>query len=154
MLQNRLQLEGAKVLDLFAGSGNLGFEALSRGAKEVVFVDESNDALDIVEENAESLDCLKNCQIMHDDAVTFLKRTDDQFDLIFADPPYVYEKTIEIPRMVIERKILKTGGYLIIEHTKHTKFEGSQLYKMSVQKEFGSTRVSFFVNPNEEGDIR
>ncbi|MBI4810533.1 MAG: 16S rRNA (guanine(966)-N(2))-methyltransferase RsmD, partial [Ignavibacteriales bacterium] len=88
MLQNRLQLEGAKVLDLFAGSGNLGFEALSRGAKEVVFVDESNDALDIVEENAESLDCLKNCQIVHDDAVTFLKRTDDQFDLIFADPPY------------------------------------------------------------------
>jgi 16S rRNA (guanine966-N2)-methyltransferase len=151
MLQNRLSLNGAEVLDLFAGSGNLGFEAISRGAKEVIFVDDDPDALDIIEENAKKLNCIDQCQIIDADALSFIVRTKMQFDLIFADPPYAYVKTLEIPNMVFEKSILRADGLLIIEHTKHVKFEGTNLYDLSVQKEFGNTRVSFFIHPKEEG---
>ncbi len=152
MLQNRLRLGGADVLDLFAGSGNLGFEALSRGAKQVVFVDDSNDVLNIVKKNAEQLNCLDMCNIIQIDAESFLEKTDKSFDLIFADPPYAYERTVEIPGIIFKRKLLTADGYLIIEHSKHTKFVESKLYHMEVQKEFGNTRVSFFIHPREKGD--
>lgn len=152
MLQNRLRIKGADVLDLFAGSGNLGFEAISRGAKQVIFVDDSNEILDIIETNAEKLNCLDTCIIIQSDAESFLEKTDKSFDLIFADPPYAYEKTGEIPEIIFKRKLLKTDGYLIIEHSKHTKFMESKLYQIEVQKKFGNTRVSFFVHPKEKGD--
>ena len=152
MLQNRLRLGGADVLDLFAGSGNLGFEALSRGAKHVVFVDDSNNVLGIVKKNAEHLNCLDMCNIIQIDAESFLEKTDKSFHLIFADPPYAYERTVEIPAIIFNRKLLAADGYLIIEHSKHRKFVESKLYQMEVQKEFGNTRVSFFIHPKMKGD--
>ena len=152
MLQNRLRVINAAVLDLFAGSGNLGFEALSRGAKRVVFVDSNNHVLDIIEKNAEKLNCLSDTIIAQGDALLFVERTTDRFDLIFADPPYAYERINDIPTVIFQKKILKEEGYLIIEHSKHTIFEPSPDYKLAVQKEFGNTRVSFFVYPNDKGD--
>ncbi len=152
MLQNRVQIKGANVLDLFAGSGNLGFEAISRGATSVLFVDDSNEILDIVEKNAKQLNCLDMCIIIQSDAESFLKKTDKSFDLIFADPPYAYERTAELPETIFNRKLLTADGYLIIEHSKHTKITESKLYQMEVQKEFGNTRVSFFIHPKEKGD--
>jgi 16S rRNA (guanine966-N2)-methyltransferase len=152
MLQNRLRIIDADILDLFAGSGNLGFEALSRGADRVVFVDDNNHVLDTIEKNAERLDCISNTLIIQSDALSFIEKTTDTFDLIFADPPYVYERMKEIPATIFQTKILKKDGYLIIEHSKHTIFEPSTAYKLEVQKEFGNTRVSFFVHPNEKGD--
>ncbi|MDI6765559.1 MAG: 16S rRNA (guanine(966)-N(2))-methyltransferase RsmD [Bacteroidota bacterium] len=152
MLQNRLNLKDADVLDLFAGSGNLGFEALSRGAKQVVFVDDSNEVLDIVEKNAKQLNCLTDCSIIQRDAEAYIEKTYQTFDLIFADPPYAYERTAEIPRLIFERGLLKSNGYLIIEHSKHTKFIESQLYRLEVQKAFGNTRVSFLIHPIDKGD--
>ncbi len=154
MLQNRLSLIGAEVLDLFAGSGNLGFEAISRGAKEVIFVDDDADAFAVIQENAKKLNCIDQCQIIYGDALSFLSKIKMLFNLIFADPPYAYEKTLEIPKMVFEKNILRTDGLLIIEHTKHVKFEESRLYDLSAQKEFGNTRVSFFVHSNEKRKIK
>lgn len=152
MLQNRLTLKGADVLDLFAGSGSLGFEAISRGAKQVVFVDDSNEVMDIVEKNAEHLNCLTQCSIIQRDAESYIEKANQNFDLIFADPPYAYERTTEIPRLIFNKGLLKPNGYLIIEHSKHTKFVESQLYKLEVQKEFGNTRVSFLIHLKEKGD--
>ncbi|MBI1808023.1 MAG: 16S rRNA (guanine(966)-N(2))-methyltransferase RsmD [Ignavibacteria bacterium] len=146
MLQNRLALSGARVLDLFAGSGSLGFEALSRGANRVVFVDESNVVLDVVGENAEKLNCVDSCEIVQTDALSYIERVGEQFDLIFADPPYAYEGTQEIPLLVFQQKLLKKGGFLIMEHTKRLKIPPSALYQIVIQKDFGNTQVSFFVH--------
>jgi 16S rRNA (guanine966-N2)-methyltransferase len=148
MLQNRLQLLDIHVLDLFSGSGSLGFEALSRGAASVVFVDEGRDALDSVRANAEKVGCADNCFILKADAIDFLKQTSDRFELIFADPPYAYQETSRLPVLIFHHKLLKIGGFLIIEHGKHTVFEQSESYVLTVQKEFGNTRVSFFIHPS------
>ena len=146
MLQNRLNLENANVLDLFAGSGNLGFESLSRGASGVVFVDDNRKVLDSIRANAKLLGCLDECDIIHDDAMSFINHCRDNFDLIFADPPYAYEGVTEVPMLIFSRKLLKSEGFLIIEHAKQTMFAESEHYKLSIQKEFGNTYVSFFTH--------
>lgn len=82
-------VEGATVLDLFAGSGALGFEALSRGAEHVVFIERARSALDTIRANAELLGASQETEIRRGDAVGYVKRlTDGSFDLAFADPPY------------------------------------------------------------------
>src|ERR1041385_2453615 len=118
MLQNRLNLMNATVLDLFAGSGSLGFEALSRGASGVVFVDESRQVLESIRSNAQALECLDMCDIIHDDALSFVWHCRDTFELIFADPPYAYTETPMLPLAIFQHKLLKSGGFLIIEHAK------------------------------------
>jgi 16S rRNA (guanine966-N2)-methyltransferase len=148
MLQNRLRLTGAVVLDLFAGSGNLGLESLSRGAAWAVFVDDNHGVLSIVKQNTEKLGCSESCEIIQADALAYLGTTRAQFDLIFADPPYAYQETHSIPALVFQRGVIKPGGFLIIEHARRVQFEPSPLYRLEVQKEFGNTRVSFFVHPS------
>jgi 16S rRNA (guanine966-N2)-methyltransferase len=145
-LQNRLALNGARVLDLFAGSGGLGLEALSRGAGSVTFVDDSRVALDIVRKNALNLDCLDACTLVCDDAFSFVAHEPGEFDLIFADPPYASEQTGLLPGAVFGHKLLERSGFLIIEHAKRVSFDASPLYRAAVQKEFGATRITFFAH--------
>lgn len=146
-LQNRLNLIDARVLDLFAGTGSLGFEALSRGAAEVQFVDDDQDILDVLKLNAQKLGCLDECRIMRGNALQFLENMNDEFSLIFADPPYAYEDTSILPRLIFQRKLISRDGFLIIEHSKQTMFEESSLYKIVHHKRFGNTIVSFFGHP-------
>jgi 16S rRNA (guanine966-N2)-methyltransferase len=153
MLQNRLSLVDAKVLDLYAGSGNLAFEALSRGASHAVLVDSGRAAVGIINANVELLDCEDRCTVLQSDALSFVEHCRETFDLIFADPPYKYESIVEIPKFIFERKLLHPEGFLIVEHSKHTTFPESPEYKISVCKEFGNTRVSFFVYPAKESEL-
>lgn len=82
-------VEGAKVLDLFAGSGALGLEALSRGAAEVVFVERARNALDTLRANVELLGVQEECRVVAGDAMAFARRlSEEEFDLVVADPPY------------------------------------------------------------------
>ncbi len=148
MLQNRLDLNGANVLDLFAGSGSLGFEALSRGAENVVFVESSSKVAKMIEENITMLKCADQCDVVQTEALTYMQFCRQEFDLIFADPPYAWGQTAEIPELIFEKNLLKKDGFLIIEHIKHVPMETTQLYKLAVQKEFGQTRVSFIVHPD------
>ena len=146
MLQNRLSLINANVLDLFAGSGSLAFEALSRGATNAVFVEEARYAIEAIEENANALRCEDQCTILQTDAVQYIEHCREKFDLVFADPPYAYGSIADLPRLIFERGLLNKEGFLIIEHSKHTTFADSTQYKLSVCKEFGNTRVSFFIH--------
>ena len=148
MLQNRLSLNGIDVLDLFAGSGSLAFEAVSRGAAHAVLVDDNPHAMGIVNANAEKLGCWEACSFLQADAIAFITTEHEQFELIFADPPYAYTKTRELPELIFRHNLLKKGGFLIIEHDKRTDFDASILYRCSVQKDFGNTHVSFFVHPS------
>jgi 16S rRNA (guanine(966)-N(2))-methyltransferase RsmD len=153
MLQNRLNLNGVTVLDLFAGSGNLGFEALSRGASHVVFVDAGDESYDAITVNAEKLGCKSSCSTVLMDAIRFLDYTHERFNLIFADPPYSYQRISELPLLIFERKLLEKKGFLIIEHSKKTTFGQHPLYSLMQQREFGNTRLSFFIHSNEEDPL-
>jgi 16S rRNA (guanine966-N2)-methyltransferase len=144
MLSNRFEFQGARVLDLFAGSGGLGIEALSRGASHTTFVEINDDALRFIEKNVETLGCEDTTEILSMDAMQFLRRSQEHYDLVFADPPYAYEETANIPAVVFQDKILKKHGYLLIEHASKLGFSSTPLYHAGPSKKFGRTVVSFF----------
>ncbi len=144
MLVNRIAFEGITVVDLFAGSGSLGFEALSRGAARVIFIERELNALHHLEENAAALGCLDAVEILSMDAMQYIRTTADHTLLAFADPPYAYAETDQIPREMFSRGIVHEGGYLLIEHASELHFEGTDLYSAGPQKKFGRTCVTFF----------
>ena len=100
ILQNRLDLDGIDVLDLFAGTGSLGFEAISRGARIVTFVEDDRAAVGDIRQNATLLGCGDACEILREDAVGFLSRRSGIFGLVFADPPYAFGRIGELPGLI------------------------------------------------------
>ncbi len=144
ILSTRLNLTGTTVLDLFAGTGSLGIEALSRGARRTVFVENANFAVQIIERNLRALDAQAYATVVRTDALKYIRDTKEQFDLVFADPPYSYELTGKLPSLIFEHGLVPTGGYLLIEHQDTLGFPASKAYKMSLSKAFGNSVVSFF----------
>jgi 16S rRNA (guanine(966)-N(2))-methyltransferase RsmD len=139
----------AHVLDIFAGTGNLGLEALSRGAIEAVFIDNSIDSITIIKENARRTRLIEQTEIYKNDVIRALDRfveTSRSFDLIFCDPPY-NKGLVEIVLKKIENtSLLKPQGILVIEHSKHEKItdQWSNLQLRRVEK-YGETLISFLL---------
>ncbi|MDZ7264709.1 MAG: 16S rRNA (guanine(966)-N(2))-methyltransferase RsmD [candidate division KSB1 bacterium] len=138
----------ASVLDLFSGSGNLGLEALSRGAKLVVLVDNSSDSIRLITKNATSLGWLSQCQIVRQDVFRYLKlaaRIGQQFDLIFADPPYAFEDYAMLIESISSGNILSARGLFILEHRSRHKIDSPQaLLTLETTRIFGDTAISVF----------
>ena len=105
----------ANVLDLFAGTGQLGIEALSRGAKAAVFVDEREDACKLVRENLKRTKLEEQGKVIRSDYLTFLKNTKELFDIIFLDPPYAEVFLENSLKMITEIDILQSGGIIVAE---------------------------------------
>ncbi len=144
MLMNRIEFEGARVLDLFAGSGSLGIESLSRGAAHATFVEHDHDAAEFIELNLRTLGCTGESLVVETDAVAFIRPDAGLFDLIFADPPYAFGRTADIPGIVASSGILRPGGYLLIEHAGGLPFPPAPGLAPGPVKRFGRTHVTFF----------
>lgn len=109
-------INGARVLDLFAGSGALGIEALSRGAKEAVFVDSSKEAAGIVSKNLSTLR-EKRGMVLNLDYIEALKRLEGTFDIVFLDPPYAMKESYQNSlNMLLERGLLSKECALVLEY--------------------------------------
>ena len=146
VLATRIDLEGALVLDLFAGSGSLGIEALSRGAARATFVESAPGAAEFIERNLQALGCEDAAEVLETDALALLRTGAGPWDLVFADPPYAYERTAEIPRLAFEAGVVR--GYLLIEHPPTVVFPAHDAYRAGPVKRFGRTHVTFFT-PSE-----
>ncbi len=141
VLHARDALDGALVLDLFAGTGALGFEALSRGAKRAVFVEVASSVLRTTRENANTLGIEEACSFTTADVLHWLGRPVRQpFDLIFADPPYDFEELPSLPALV--RPHLAETGLFILEHDARHTFGEEPALLMS--RAYGKTVVSMF----------
>lgn len=111
----QFQVPGRRVLDLFAGTGQMGIEALSRGAESAVFVDQRGEAAQLIRENLALCGLKKNVRVATGDALQFLEKNRDQFDLIFVDPPYhknLLEKAVE---QIAKFDILSLHGIIVCE---------------------------------------
>lgn len=144
MLTTRMEFDGATVLDLFAGSGSLGIEAISRGAARVVFVESGKEAAAHIERNLSSLGCRSRGEVVVRDVTTYLASSHQRYHLVFADPPYGYPQTGRLPELIFGRKFVTPGGYLLVEHTRDAVFPASQLFVTETTKKFGRTLVTFF----------
>ena len=108
----RPNIMGAKCIDLFAGSGSLGFEALSQGASEVTIIESDRETFELLEENSNKLNA--GAELHHGDAIDFLNRTNESYDIAFLDPPYSMPDLIDSAIQQIAQKNLITN-YLYIE---------------------------------------
>lgn len=109
----QFEIEGRKVLDLFAGSGQLGIEALSRGAKSAVFVDASRRSIEVIKENIENTGFTKSAVVLNTDAISFAATRAEKYDIAFLDPPY---RTGLLQRALpLVSGIMNEGGVIVCE---------------------------------------
>lgn len=113
----QFDIENRRVLDLFAGSGQLGLEALSRGAMSVSFVDSERCAMDIVKENAKITSFFDKCRYMVSDWRNYIRKASgrDKYDLVFIDPPYSMECCTEAVKRLEDAELLEKGAIVVLE---------------------------------------
>jgi 16S rRNA (guanine(966)-N(2))-methyltransferase RsmD len=128
-------------LDLFAGTGSISYEFASRGSQFIVAVDSHPRCIRFIKETSERLD-FASIKVIRANAFTFLRQTRQQFDIIFADPPYETEGIEQIVAIVSEKELLKQDGWLIIEHPKEVDF--SEYEKFFNRRKYGRVNFSFF----------
>ena len=147
-------LSGQRVLDLFAGTGNLSMEALSRGAEEAVLVDASRGAAKVIEENLRALRFTGRSRVWTAPVLRSLRmfsHRGESFDLIFLDPPYERELVGQSLRAIAKEGLLRKTGVLVAEHSVREKIEeryGSLVLRD--QRRYGATQLSFFGRSEEQ----
>jgi 16S rRNA (guanine(966)-N(2))-methyltransferase RsmD len=146
ILNNHYEFDEVKVLDLFCGTGNITYEFLSRGCKDIISVDESYACCSFVKKTIEDLKFPKS-KVIKADVFSFLRGNTETYDLIFADPPFNLDKIDQISPLVFEKKLLKENGWLIIEHGPTTDL--SHQANFMKKRKYGNLNFSFFAHPSE-----
>ncbi len=143
----QFEIEGRAVLDLFAGSGQMGLEALSRSAASAVFVDSSRDACAVVQQNARGAKLEQNSRIVMCEAQAFCQRSSDRFDVVFLDPPY---RAGLLPALLTDvLPLVREGAVVVCETDAATKLPAcvdGEAFSLSLEKErrYGKTQVWFY----------
>ncbi|MGI9547916.1 MAG: 16S rRNA (guanine(966)-N(2))-methyltransferase RsmD [Flavobacteriaceae bacterium] len=142
ILNNTYYWNECEVLDLYAGTGNISFEFASRGCTQITAVDNDARSAAFIKKMAITLQF--PIEVFKSDVCRFLGKTKQDFDIIFADPPYSlsHENFAQIPTLVFEKDLLKDDGLLIIEHSKHTDLSGLEYFSES--RKYGGSVFSFF----------
>lgn len=142
VLENRVDLEDMDVLDLCAGTGNISFEFVSRGAKHLLAIDSHPRCIQYLKGNIRDLKIEAQMQAYKSDCVVYCRNAQNvQYDLIFTDPPFHLNFHEELIRTIFDKKLLKPGGLLIVEHGKQTNLEA--LPQFSFSRNFGNVHFSF-----------
>ena len=139
-----VDFDGATALDLFSGTGSITLELLSRGCQQVVSIDLDSDHHRFI------CDCLKKLEVkggnavlpLRGDVFRFVKSCKQQFDFIFADPPYALKELSTLPDLIFERQLLKDDGIFVLEHGKDHDF--SQHPHFVEHRQYGSVNFSLF----------
>lgn len=147
ILDARKYIREANVLDLFAGSGNLGFEAISRGASKVLFVDSDRRNIRHIESVSREFEIDDQVRTVTSPVEKFLKGMPLPYDIIFSDPPYDFPHMHEMIETIINDGWLAEGGWLILEHDKRHNFTDHP--NCAGYKEYGRTHVSIFLAEEE-----
>ena len=140
-----IQLEGANILDLFSGTGSFGLECLSRASEHVTFIENYKKILPILKKNIAELNFEKNSEIIEKDINNSLnfKVFQNQFDIIFLDPPYREKKLFEMLENIFQYNLLKNKGVLIIHRHKKEVDEFPINFKIIEEKSYGISNVIF-----------
>ena len=149
----QFDIPGAKILDLFGGTGQLGVEGLSRGASKAVFVDESNVACGIIRDNLRKCGLADQATVVRSDYATYLRSCKEKFDIIILDPPYAEVFLENALNIISEIDILQSGGIIVAERSLEKRldlvligFERSKDYK------YGNTLLTLYRKVNSAED--
>lgn len=148
VIHNLMDLEDTDALDLFAGTGSISFELLSRGCRRVTAVEKNNAHASFIAKVAKELKT-ESLTLIRGDVFRYLGSAPREgFDFIFADPPYALQELPEVPRLVFERELLRPGGLFVMEHPKNYDFSTFPCFYQ--HRVYGSVNFSLFIRPEEE----
>jgi 16S rRNA (guanine966-N2)-methyltransferase len=148
VLNNHFSFEGLKILDLFAGTGNISYEFASRGSTPITSVDGDFGCVKFIKQVATEFDF--NIAATKSDVFTYLERCKTSYDIIFADPPYALDQATfeKIVLLIFEKELLNQDGMMVIEHSKYTKLD--HMMNFSFKKSYGGSIFSFFEIESDE----
>jgi len=150
-LNHYIGFEDLKVCDIYAGSGSLGFEALSRGAQEVHFVEKNYQVYKNLENNIKVLNAEKECSVFKMSAVAFSKKEISvRYDLILADPPFFHNDVHEVVENIIKSNMMTEEGVMIIERSVQTKDEDVEAFGREPIKRMGDSLIYQWDNEEEQ----
>ena len=141
ILENRCLFEELRVLDLFSGTGSMGYEFASRGAREVIMVEKNYNHFKFIRETIKVLE-MQNASVIKGDAFVFLKKNHATFDIVFADPPFDLDRLKELPDALFDSQILHEKGMFILEHPKEYNFTNHPHF--SELRNYGKVQFSIF----------
>ena len=141
ILNNYVDFEDCTVMDLFAGTGAMSIEFISRGVREVTSIDINNACTDYIKSEAQHLE-LRNLRVVRADVFDLLKRANRKFDIVFADPPYAIEGLETLPDLVFEHQLLNEDGIFILEHPREYSFEEHPHFWQ--HRNYGKVNFTFF----------
>jgi 16S rRNA (guanine(966)-N(2))-methyltransferase RsmD len=145
ILQNRIDFDGISTLDLFGGTGAITYELQSRGAGNSVIVEKDPQMFSFIKKNLDVLG-FHNVRAVRMEVFEYVRSCTEQFDFIFAGPPYALQNIDDIPKIIMEKKLIAPDGVFVLEHTPRNNYEGFPGFKR--QRNYGTTVFSFF-EPDE-----
>lgn len=143
ILQNNLELDGLKTLDLFGGTGSISYELASRGASDLTIVEKDEKMYAFITQTVKALQ-IENCRVVKNDVFRFIQQCNEQYNFIFAGPPYALATIDRLPELIAERQLLQPNGWFVLEHTPRNNYEKFALFKTS--RNYGTTIFSIFIN--------
>lgn len=145
IINNHFYFDELKVLDLFGGTGNHSYEFISRGCEDVTYVDKFGGCVNFVKKTADILDIQDKIRIVRADVFKFIQQDVNQYDYIFAGPPYPLPTLNTIPDKVFENNLVKPEGWLVLEHNPNHDFQNHP--KFDSLRMYGKTYFSIFKMP-------
>lgn len=132
-------------IDLFSGTGNLGLEALSRGAKEFIFVEKESRNIKVIKENIELCGFGDMSHIIRGDVFDYLKKTGEKYDMILMDPPYGKNLADQALEIIAEKRLLKKSGIIVVEHSSNETLDAKSYFNLFKEKVYGDTGITILV---------
>lgn len=142
IINNLYKYKSVSFLDLYAGTGSLSFEFLSRGCHDITTIDDHGGCCKFIKTTAKLLNNNNALTVIQADVLKFLSTAIKQYDIIIADPPYAETPAEELTKIIFERKLLKPGGVFILEHAKGNDLSSLQNYNET--RKYGHVSFSFF----------
>ena len=146
IIQNSLDIEELKTLDLFGGTGSISYELASRGATDLTIVEKDSQMYEYIKKTAASLR-ITNLKVIKSDVFKFLQNCEEKFNFIFAGPPYALTQIDDLPRLIFEKKLLHPKGWFVLEHTPRNDYKSFPHYK--TERNYGTTIFSIFIEKGE-----
>lgn len=143
VLENNLDLESLSTLDLFGGTGSISYELYSRGVSNLTVVEKDAEMFHFIKKTAAEFG-MESIQVIRSDVFQYIISCNEQFQLIFAGPPYALGNIEDLPKLIFEHGLLAKEGWLVLEHTPRNNFQKSPFFR--TERKYGSTIFSIFIN--------
>lgn len=146
ILQNNLDFEELKTLDLFGGTGSISYELASRGVRDLTIVEKDNAMFEFIKKTSTAFG-ISGLKMLKSDVFKFIQQCKEQYDFIFAGPPYALASIDELPRQIFEHRLLRNKGWFVLEHTPRNDYKSFPFFRS--ERNYGTTVFSIFAENRE-----